>query len=202
MPVREARVRHEGRRAGRERERDGEALRALPPVAPGMKDDAEIPNAVPRKRRQLERALDRWIAAWLASEQLTPSERRRLEAEKERRKALRRASSVELGLIVAPEGLTPAQLAHLIEFVGEARPVRLHWKHGNMPLLRKVLGGLEIGAFTEQHPDDRDVVRAATLVVAAPKESQQSSSEVWAMIRYAKHRKTPVMVVMPNGDER
>jgi FAD/FMN-containing dehydrogenase len=47
-------------------------------------------------------------------------------------------------------------------------------------------------------------VRQATAVVAAPKEPEKPDrvEGVWEAVRYARHRRVPVRVVLPNGDER
>jgi len=139
-----------------------------------MKDDAPLPDAVPHKRRQVETLLDRHIAMWLASPDITPSERRRLQAEKDRRKALTPEDRVVV--LVGREGMTPQQRARMAELVAGATSVA----KGCSP----------------------DVVKTADRVVATPKETQEpvrKDTGVWAMIRYAKHRRLPVSVIMPDG---
>ena len=165
-----------------------------------MKDDVEIPTVVPKKRRQIEHALDKWIAVWLSRDDLTPSERRRLEAEKQRRKTA--APTVAVGILVGDEGLTPQQRAWLSDFLAEAHVDELHWPERALPHLRKVARDLSPGI--ETHATHADVVRAATIVVAAPKETEKPAevSGVWEAVRLAKHRSLPVKIVMPNGEER
>lgn len=146
-----------------------------------MKEDAPRPAKVPMKRRQLEELVPRWIAEWLASDDLTPAERAVLEDEKHRRKIGMSGSPV-LGLLVGPEGMTPAQKIALAEFRAE------------------------IDAKSEINSGDlKAVVRTATHVFAAPKHSRAPASGeqgVWAAIRYARHRKVPVKIVLPNGEDK
>lgn len=152
------------------------------PTWPAMKDDAPTPNAVPRKRRDMHDALDRWIAEWLARSNLTVAERERLEAEKARRKLTRgRRPDVVLGVLVDREGMTPAQNKALKDYVAETGATR------------------ELSSG-----DHKAVVRVATILFAAPKHARQPANGepgVWAAIRYARHRRVPVRVVLPNGKD-
>lgn len=149
------------------------------------KDDIEIPSEIPRKRRQLEAALDSWVAFWLSGEP-TPSQRRRLEEERERRKRLRRAQSRVVAVIVGPEGQTPEQKAAITEALTAAQDTVLR-----PPIVAA-----------------KSAIRSSDLVIAAPRESAAPSdvqirdrSSVWHAIDYAKHRRVPVRIIMPNGKE-
>jgi hypothetical protein len=166
-----------------------------------MKDDVDVPAEIPRKRRALEGWLDKWIAVWLARDDLTPFERRRLEVEKKRRRKAQ--PDVKVGIVIATEGLTPEQRDYVTGFLVTSHPTELHVRLGDAPRLRKAIIGHEDVAATA-HPDHKDVVRAATVVVAAPKEPERPDhvEGVWEAVRFAKHRKTPVRIVMPNGEER
>lgn len=157
---------------------------------------------IPRKRRQLEEQatfLDLHIAIWLDRDDITPSERRRLEEEKKRRKALK--PDVVVGIIVGMEGVTPGQLAFAHEFLQTAGATAI--AH-TTPLSKKMARLFPEGVPVSAEADFRDVVRAATVVVAAPKEPEKPNQVqgVWEGVRYAKHRRVPVRVVMPSGDER
>lgn len=157
-----------------------------------MKDDAELPAVVPRKRRQVEALLDRWIAIWLAGDEITPSERRLLEAEKLRRKKLH-PDPIRLGVIVGREGLTPAQL----EFA------RTHAQADGVVQIRAPFP-VKLGAPPNTFavlPDNRMVVRESDVVVAAPKEPEKPGrvEGVWECVRLAKQRGARVHVVLPNG---
>lgn len=158
---------------------------------------------IPRKRRQLEDQaafLDLHIAMWLDGD-ITPSERRRLEEEKARRKSLR--PNVNVGLIVGAEGLTPAQTTAAHAFLLTVNPTAVHWQNGTLKLVRKALAAVP-DVPGEVHQDFNEVVRHSTTVIAFPKEPEKPNQVqgVWAGVRYAKHRSTPVRVVMPNGEER
>jgi hypothetical protein len=81
------------------------------------RDDVPVPEEVPRKRRVLEDesvTLDRFLAVWAARPDLTPSDRRRVEDERYRRKRL--SPIVCLGVLVGREGMTPAQRQAFAEY--------------------------------------------------------------------------------------
>lgn len=147
-----------------------------------MKEDTPTPLAIPKKRRQLEAALDRWIAEWLARSNLALGDRKRLEEEKERRKGVRKSpEKPTLGILHAREGMTPEQRRALNEY-------RLEVQAG-----RDVTSG-----------DFKAVVRLSDTLFAAPNHARQPASGedgVWSAIRYARHRKVPVKIVLPNGEE-
>lgn len=168
-----------------------------------MKEDVqELPAVVPRKRRQVEQALDLHIAIWLDSE-ITPSERRRLLAEKQRRKNL--TPDVVVGLVVADEGVTPIQLASLREELGRLEPTKI--VHPGVAS-SKVHGackaqGVPVEVYHDGDPISRakEVVRAAEVLVAAPKEPTEPNEKtgVWSIIRYARNRSLRVRVILPDG---
>lgn len=142
-----------------------------------MKEDAPTPLAIPHKRRQLEAALDRWIVEWLTRDGLAPSVRRRLVEERARRRIA--GHQARLGLLVDPAGMTPAQKLALAEYRADVDPA-------------EVIAGGELS----------DVVRRSTIVFAAPRHAHEPAPGepgVWAAIRYARHRKVPVRIVLPNG---
>lgn len=176
-----------------------------------MKDDTPTPAEVPRKRRQLEDrsvVLDRWIAEWLAGDDITPPERRRLEAEKARRKQLE--PEHRLGLVVAQEGMTPDQWAVVCDALRVLAPTEVvHTR-----LSRRQHGTLvgvcqSLGASTRLVGDVRDEMAAAKallheveIVVAAPREATvqtYATPGVWSIIGLARHRRLPVQVILPNG---
>jgi hypothetical protein len=167
-------------------------------------DVLELPAAVPRKRRQLESLLDVHIAKWLADDELQPGDRKRLEAEKARRKALVREHRV--GLVVPQEGMTPIQQEVLTDLLLESGATEVH--HGGVPSkLHNV--AREIGvvhhrdtAYRFDPERDREVVRCSDAVIAAPKEltiQTYATPGVWAIIGYAKNRNIPTKVVLPDG---
>lgn len=142
-----------------------------------MKTDVpELPARVPSKRHQIRRLLDLHIALWLASDDITDEERERLQAEKDRRK--RERPAVHVGVIVSREGMTPEQRAYVRGYVMTLAPTTVE-------------------TAAEGH---RELVRAATIVIAAPK-SRQRSGAVWDAVAYARHRKVPVRIVYPDGSE-
>jgi hypothetical protein len=137
-----------------------------------MKDDAPTPATVPTKRRHIRAALDRWLAEWLARDDLTPAQRMRLDYERKRRRKPKRGLVL---LIVGREGMTPRQRAHVAELAPDVAALL---------------------------PDDdgRAMIKEASAVIAAPK-SRTPAGLVWDAVRYAKHRGVPVLIVLPNGEE-
>jgi hypothetical protein len=164
-----------------------------------VKEDVEMPLVVPQKRKQLEAALPQWLAVWATDESQPPSARKRAQAERDRRKAL--VPDVRVGVIVGEEGMTPVQREVVAGVMASA--TELHWPAGAVKHLRRALAGLD-DIPGHPHEDVREVVRQATAVVAAPKEPEKPDrvEGVWEAVRYARHRRVPVRVVLPNGDER
>lgn len=154
-----------------------------------MKDDAPLPDVVPRKRRQVEALLDRHIAIWLADDALPRGDRLRLEAEKARRRAA--VPTLSVGVLLGRGGVTPAQLDALPEVLAGATevlhvgvPSRLHARCKSVAPVRII------------DDDPRGVVRAASRVVGLP---AGPASEVWDLLRYARHRGLPTKVIQPDG---
>lgn len=161
-----------------------------------MKEDiGPAPERPPAKRRQLEAVPDLWIAQWLAGDTLTPSERRRLEDEKGRRKAA--SPDKPVGVLVGHEGVTPHQMVTLMTLVEGMRPTEIH--HPGLPSrLHMQLRGLEVPVVVHGG-DYKEVVKASESVIVCPKEHQPGKSAMWEMLRYAKHRRLPARAVLPDG---
>lgn len=169
------------------------------------KDDVEIPAEVPKKRKVLEspQTLDKWLAVWANDPNQPPSARTRAQGERDRRRRL--VPDVRVGVIVGEEGMTPAQRDGVLERVMAAGPTQLvvlapRMRHLRM-LLNAVAAGETVGLLTCE--DDQALVRESTTLVAAPKETEKPGvvAGVWEAVRYAKHRRLPVRVVMPDGEE-
>lgn len=162
------------------------------------KDDVEIPRWPPRKRRVLEdqgATLDKWLAVWANDEGLPPSQRARAQAERDRRKRL--APDMRVGVIVGEEGMTPPQADMVTSLVATVLPTELHVIRPRH--LRRVLAIASCPVVT--HDNEWDLIRASTTVFAAPKEAEKPAvvQGVWEAVRYARHRRLPVSVVMPDG---
>jgi hypothetical protein len=188
------------------REERPAAIAARTAEAHAMKDDVEIPAKVPTKRKVLESpalTLDKWLAVWAADPDQPPSARKRAQDERDRRKRL--VPDVRVGVIVGEEGMTPAQRARLLELVAEAKATELHYDAERLTHLRRLLLPLDdLNVKAILHHGNQDVVRESTTLVAAPKDTEKPNvvEGVWEAVRYAKHRKVPVRVVMPDGSER
>lgn len=175
-----------------------------------MKDDVgPLPDAVPKKRRQIEQIADLHLAMWLdEGSGITPLERKKLTAEKERRKFLK--PDVLLGVICAEEGATPEQLRKLREVLPRIAPTKIH-QHPLPGKVNHVVKSLGVPVSVHsmkpgyQMASMGEVVRESTVVVAITKETEKylsgSGSPVAMSIKLAKHRSTPVRVILPSGEE-
>lgn len=189
-----------------------------------MKDDVETPARPPAKRRQLEDALDLWLAVWLSRDDLTPSERRRVEEEKARRRSAT-ARSATYGFTGTQAGMTPAQRAAVREIVAGATEAHHGDCVGADEQFHSICRGLGIpvvlhppdngakrafckGAIRAERVKpylerDRDIVRVTSELVATPKEMREPTAiragGTWFTIRYAWARGSPVRVVLPDG---
>jgi hypothetical protein len=162
------------------------------------KDDAPPPLEIPTKRRQLRAVPDYWLAVWASRENLTTAERRRVEGEREHRKRLRNESDVIVGVCIGREGITPQQFDYIAGYLTGMQPAGV--VHAGAPAkLVRAIGDLDIATET----DFREVVQAAHVVLAAVKEPTEpvQKSGVWGAVKYARHRRTPVRIVLPNGTE-
>jgi hypothetical protein len=169
-----------------------------------VKDDVPpLPAKVPAMRRQERELLDVHIALWLAGDDITPSERRRLQAEKQRRKSL--VADRPVGLLVGREGVTPEQREAMIGLLAELAPTEVHHPRLAGPLHSACKRlGVPVFMHEDVRLDEggmREVVKNSSIIIGAPKERSRpaSSSVVWDMIRYAKHRSLAVKVVLPDG---
>jgi hypothetical protein len=173
-----------------------------------VKDDIEMPTAVPKKRRQVETLLDKWIAVWLDGEDITPSERRRLEEERQRRKDERARQGQPVGVLVGYEGATPEQVAALREALAGANAVEIHHPGVAKPVHSACRSfGVPVVVHRDVRDQDeamREVVRSSRLVIGVVKEMtepHQKTDGVWGVVKYAKHRRLPVRVLLPSGEE-
>jgi hypothetical protein len=160
-----------------------------------MKDDAPAPDEIPTKRRQLHDVPDYWLAVWASRDNLTNTERARVGEERDRRKHARRQQDVTVGVLVGPEGATPEQTEYIVGYLltlGATTIVAV-----DLPAkIERRLDGIPVAGA----PDFQVVVRASDVVLAAPRASQ-AAGVVLDGIRYARHRRVPVRVVLPNGME-
>lgn len=172
-----------------------------------MKDDLPpCPQRPPKKRKALNDAPDLWLRTWHEQNNLTPSERKKVQEVIDYRRKERGRETAKLGILVGKEGMTPQQLATLATVLAAASATELHtpW------LPSKVYhactrSGLPVTVhegrtFTAQASE---VVKNSDFIIAAPKETQEPvqkvTGSVWGMVKYAKHRSVPVKVIEPGG---
>lgn len=167
-----------------------------------MKTDLpDTPLHPPAKRRALEQAPDLWIAQWLAGDDLTPSERRRVEEVKARRRALVR--DMRVGLVVGDAGVTPPQLLALADALGGSGATEIHHA-GVTSRVHSACKAVGVPVVVHHGETLQHVVRVSDTVIAAPKETYEPERKtgVWDIIRYAKHRNLAVTIIMPDGEKR
>ena len=165
-------------------------------------DVEDVPQQIPKKRRQLEAAPDVWLAVWLSRNDITPSERRRVQAVKDSRKAA--IPDKPVGLLVGPEGLTPNQLESLKDALKSATPTEIHHP-GVASTVHSLCRSLNVPVIVHRN-DMKEVVKSTQFVIGTPKESREPNQKVgtgvWEMIRYAKHRSLVVKIITPDGAVR
>lgn len=165
-----------------------------------MKEDAPTPKRIPKKKRQLKAAPDRWLAEWLAREDLTEYERHRVEEEKAERKVAVQKPSRVLGLITGNDGINPTQFTALVDVLEKSRATEIHHNGKQAPRVHEACKRV---ASVVQHLDpvpEQEIIRESDLVVVVPRsERPTATTTTWSSIRYARHRTTPVTVILPSG---
>ncbi len=165
------------------------------------KDDvADIPSSVPHKRGALEAVPDVWLAVWANDDKLPPSQRKRAQEERDRRKAL--VPDTKVGLLVGQEGVTPEQLDKLKELLASSGATEVH----HPGVASKVHTACRaLGVPVTPHRDVRIsdaermklVVKASDRIIAVPPAGTRHG--ITDGIRYAKHRSLPVVVIGLDG---
>lgn len=160
------------------------------------KDDAPCPERPPAKRRPLEQCPDVWLATWAGSKLLTPSERRRVEDERERRKATRRLSERRVGVVHDRQGVTAEQVHALGELLAAIEPSEIFHpglQRAAHTTLRRA--GKKIIFLRD---DPKGVIVNAQTAIVLPRNAK-IESEAWELARYAKHRGVALRIVLPDG---
>jgi hypothetical protein len=165
-----------------------------------VKDDAPRPAQVPKKARQMEQILDRWIAEWLAGDTITPSERRRLEALKAERKAA--VKEWPVALLIGPEGASEQQAAGLSDALAGATEIHMPFAQKNVYQAARG-SGATVTVWDEFAGLD-EIVRALPRdvgrVVALPRSREAMGTPAWEALRLAKHRGLRTTLIFPDGD--
>lgn len=190
-----------------------------------MKEDVEIPERPPRKRRQMEQALDVWLATWAAREDLTPSERRRVEDEQRDRKLRRQRERVVAGFSGTREGMTPPQRAQLRKLIAAGVDEAHHGDcigadvafHDDVTRAhidvvvhppedaryRAFCHGIRSEPALPFLERNKEIVKAATVMWFAPKEQREPEpgrgQGTWSTVRYARRRGVPAIILLPDG---
>lgn len=189
------------------------------------KQDVPPLGPVPKKRRRLQQALDVHLAMWNASTTLTPSERRRVQEERARRR--HNEQRVIVGFTGTREGMTKPQLATVCSLLGVVGVDEGHHGDcvggdaqfhglcmGRVPVVIHPPANARLrawckGAFRVEQAKpflerNKDIVRESTVLIGAPKEMHEPNTIVgsgtWSTIRYGWSRAIPVYVVLPDGE--
>jgi hypothetical protein len=151
-----------------------------------------------------------WLAEWASNESLPPSQRKRAQEERDRRKALN--PEVHVGLIIGEHGATPEQQDTVGSLLHELEPDFFHFpllgtnagsrigkkyraeKHGRQT-------GMElVGYRTHESGWIQELVKSSTVLIVLIRGNSPVGSEDVA-IKYARHRKVPVKTIKPTGEE-
>lgn len=151
----------------------------------------------------MEQVPDLYLAVWKDSALLTPSEKRRVAEERERRKRLL-TKWERIGLLVGDEGVTPEQLEMLREMLTSQKAVMNElWLPDVSAHVWRVCKsfGVAVESLRDRDRDTacRTVIRNATKVFAFP---NGESGPLWDLIRYTRHRNLPIEIIMPSGERR
>jgi hypothetical protein len=161
---------------------------------------------VPRKRRQLEAADAADLATWAADPELPEPDRRRAQAERDRRKQLRRRTGAGMvGVIVGVPGASPPQIEALLDELDRIKPVQIVHPYASSKLHQACKAGgavviVERGPITPELQircaDEADVVVGLSPNPVMP---EQKDGDVWKALRRAKDRGADVVVLWPDG---
>jgi hypothetical protein len=165
-----------------------------------VKDDVQIAPRPPRKRRVLERALDKHLAIWANDPDVPEADRERVQQERDRRKHAVPAKVV--GVVLAQGGATPEQLATLADALRSSHPTEVH--HPFCPsrvhqvcrasgATVKVFRGEDLG---------RTIARGSDEVIGVVNETSRPTVNLgaWSTLRYALDRGVKVTIIWPNGE--
>jgi hypothetical protein len=162
----------------------------------------DLPAQIPKKRKQIQELLSIHIAMWLDSDIPTPSERRKLEEEKRRRK--NKAPDKVVGLLVGDYGMTPLQLETLKQLLAEsgATEIRHSGVSSRIHTACKEIAPVVYHDQTKEL-DPYEVIKTSDMIIATPKEPRAqpySTPGMWSHIGYAKNRSLPVRIIYPDGE--
>lgn len=180
-------------------------------------DVPPLPDEVPRKRKQIEKLLDVHIAMWLAKDDLSPGDRKRLQEEKDRRK--KRNPDYHIGFFGSRTGMTPEQklevLIQLESFAVDVDKFTAHYlidvRGGSAQNFHRIVkkvhhqGYYNVMVDIQLYPDIegsmQEIIKASTHLIVTPKEAGEIREECVARaISYAKAREVPILLVDTGGD--
>lgn len=162
-----------------------------------MKEDlGPRPATVPVKRRQLEAAPAVWLAEWATDEALPPSQRRRAQAERDRRKEA--VVDVRVGVIVGNEGVTREQQEAVVERVRQFGATMILHPGTSSKFHQALKAVAPTKPVFEPLARYQHIIKESDAVVVAPPGPR---GPVFEQAKYARHRSLPVAVIMPDGEE-
>lgn len=162
------------------------------------KDDAPAPERPPAKRRALERCPDVSIAVWAGDEALTPSERRRAQDERDRRKHARQLGERRVGIIHDEAGVTAEQIDAIRVALAAIEPTEIHHA-GVQRGVHWASRNAVMGKVVNHSGDERKVLLNAQTLIIAPRSANQDSP-AWDHARAGRLRGVALQIVMPDGE--
>lgn len=167
-----------------------------------MKDDVAIPARPPHKRKQLEAALDKWLAVWAADSSLTPSEYRRVQDERDRRKQA--APEQVVGVVEGFGGATPLQVDALRALLATQHPsliVHPLCSRKVHRICRDAEGSLSVVDGASTAGMARETARQSDVLIGLVSETSMPTAKtgLWEALRYGKDRGADVKIIWPDG---
>lgn len=157
-------------------------------------EDVEIPARPPRKRLAMAKAPALWLQLWANDQALSPIDRLNAQSEIDRRKVL--TSEKVMGVVVDLTGMSPPQWEALVEAVDKESPtgyMMLASTFGNLRKAARKWPWTVAGSYHE-------IVLQTQLIYCFARPGRPEGV-VYDAMRYAKHRKVPVHLILPTGEE-
>lgn len=163
---------------------------------------------VPRKRRQLEAADAKDLAAWATDESLPERDRRRAQMERDRRKALRDRDERNVAVVLSDSGYQPPQLPVLKDLLAAIAPAQIDHPWGPPAVhtacvatgARVRVHGPRYRVWQEKQEaaiENAEIVIGLATSFQMPDKKQ--GKDVWGALRHAKDRGAEVILIWPDG---
>lgn len=173
----------------------------VPPPFFMRPDFNPIPQRIPKKSR-IRFVPELWLQKWLAREDLTHAERKRVEWAIAYHQGIK--NEVRIALLVEEEnGAMPVQEQRVDDLLNRYEPDEIFHTWSTRSLharCRKHVQKKPRGRVVlYDKREEQRMIKDSTLVIAVVNDMTPGQEGIWKLIRYANHRKLPVIVVSPDG---